>query len=79
MLDCLGDLSLVGVPVLGHYYAYKPGHELNRRLMQKLFEARDTWSYITVNEFNALIGRGGQGMKPPRQRVSEVLRQQAAC
>ncbi len=76
VLDCLGDLSLAAVPILGHYYAYKPGHELNSQLLQKLFESRDAWSYITVNEFNALMG---QGMKPPRQSVSEVLRKQAVC
>ncbi len=79
VLDCLGDLSLAGAPILGHYYAYKPGHELNHRLMQKLFAARDTWFYITVNEFNALIGRHGQGLKPPRQSVVGMLRKQAVC
>ncbi|HEB93733.1 MAG TPA: UDP-3-O-acyl-N-acetylglucosamine deacetylase [Gammaproteobacteria bacterium] len=79
VLDCLGDLSLAGAPILGHYYAYKPGHELNRRLMQKLFAARDAWFYITVNEFNALIGQHGQGLKPPRQSVVGMLRKQAVC
>lgn len=78
VLDCLGDLSLAGVPILGHYYAYKPGHGLNSLLMQKLFEVRDSWSYITVNEFNALMGQGGQSIKQPRQSASEAPRMQAS-
>ena len=79
MLDCLGDLSLAGAPILGHYYTYKPGHELNSQLMQKLFETRDAWFHITVNEFNALMGRRGPDLKASRQGVNGVLRKQAVC
>ena len=57
ILDALGDLSLVGVPILGHYYGYKPGHTINNLLIHKLFEERDAWSYTTVDEFNALVGK----------------------
>ena len=78
VLDCLGDLSLAGVPILGHYYAYKPGHALNSRLMEQLFESRDSWSYITVDEFNALMGEGGQRTKQPWQSVQDVIEKRAA-
>ena len=30
ILDIIGDLSLAGVPVIGHFYGYKPGHALNQ-------------------------------------------------
>ncbi|MCS6981258.1 MAG: bifunctional UDP-3-O-[3-hydroxymyristoyl] N-acetylglucosamine deacetylase/3-hydroxyacyl-ACP dehydratase [Flavobacteriales bacterium] len=29
ILDLIGDLALCGYPVLGHFYAYKPGHKIN--------------------------------------------------
>ena len=35
-LDCIGDLSLIGFPILGHYQAYKSGHSLNQRLVFNL-------------------------------------------
>ena len=33
VLDCLGDLSLFGLPLKAHYQAYKPGHSLNHKLL----------------------------------------------
>jgi len=56
ILDCLGDLSLAGVPIFGHYFAHRPGHALNTALLRKLFEERSAWSYITVEEYNTLMG-----------------------
>lgn len=56
ILDCLGDLALAGVPIMGHLYAYKPGHSLNNLLMHKLFDDRSNWSYLTMDEFIAVTG-----------------------
>jgi len=56
ILDSLGDLALAGVPILGHYFGRKPGHELNSRLMNKLFDERGSWSYTTVEDFETLMG-----------------------
>lgn len=57
VLDSLGDLALAGVTILGHYYAYKPGHDLNAALVKALYAQRDAWSYMTMDEFNSLVGR----------------------
>ena len=72
ILDCMGDLALIGVPVLAHLYARKPGHELNNMLMNKLFAERESWSYITINEFNAMTGRN-QDMVEAESEVSEKM------
>jgi UDP-3-O-[3-hydroxymyristoyl] N-acetylglucosamine deacetylase len=56
VLDCLGDLSLAGVPIIGHFYAHKPGHALNQALLSALFTQPDAWSYLSVSEFNGLFG-----------------------
>ncbi|MFK7753326.1 MAG: UDP-3-O-acyl-N-acetylglucosamine deacetylase [Sedimentitalea sp.] len=37
MLDALGDLSLAGGPVLGHYIGERAGHALTNTLLRKLF------------------------------------------
>jgi UDP-3-O-[3-hydroxymyristoyl] N-acetylglucosamine deacetylase/3-hydroxyacyl-[acyl-carrier-protein] dehydratase len=39
IVDLIGDLALVGRPVVGRIVAYKSGHTLNRELAKKLYEA----------------------------------------
>ena len=56
VLDAFGDLSLAGVPIIGHYYAYKAGHELNQKLIRKMYAEHSAWSYITVDDYNRMMG-----------------------
>jgi UDP-3-O-[3-hydroxymyristoyl] N-acetylglucosamine deacetylase/3-hydroxyacyl-[acyl-carrier-protein] dehydratase len=39
IVDLIGDLLLVGRPVIGRIVAYKSGHALNQQLVRKLYEA----------------------------------------
>lgn len=43
ILDCVGDFSLLGMPVLGHIVASKSGHLFNHKLLTRIFAARDSW------------------------------------
>ncbi len=43
ILDCVGDFSLLGMPVMGHIVASKSGHLFNHKLLKKLFASRDCW------------------------------------
>jgi UDP-3-O-[3-hydroxymyristoyl] N-acetylglucosamine deacetylase len=36
LLDAIGDVSLFGLPVLGHLRAFKTGHALNQKLVQRV-------------------------------------------
>ena len=56
ILDCIGDFGLVGLHILGHYYAKKPGHETNHQFLRTLFNRRDAWSYITLEDYHRLLG-----------------------
>jgi UDP-3-O-[3-hydroxymyristoyl] N-acetylglucosamine deacetylase / 3-hydroxyacyl-[acyl-carrier-protein] dehydratase len=38
IVDLIGDLALVGRPVIGRIVAYKSGHSLNQQLARKLYE-----------------------------------------
>ena len=38
ILDCVGDFYMSGLPLLGSVHARQPGHELNNRLLKKIFE-----------------------------------------
>jgi hypothetical protein len=57
ILDAIGDLALVGVPIIGHLIARKPGHKLNNSLLRRLMENPDAWSYTTVDDINRLLGK----------------------
>ncbi|MCX5646702.1 MAG: UDP-3-O-acyl-N-acetylglucosamine deacetylase [Phycisphaerae bacterium] len=39
IVDLIGDLALVGRPVIGRIVAYKSGHGLNQQLVRKLYDA----------------------------------------
>ena len=43
LLDCLGDFSLLGMPILGHIMADKSGHAFNHAFLKLFFERRDSW------------------------------------
>jgi UDP-3-O-[3-hydroxymyristoyl] N-acetylglucosamine deacetylase/3-hydroxyacyl-[acyl-carrier-protein] dehydratase len=40
ILDCIGDLFLLGFPIYGHVYATKSGHALNRQLLKKIAQQK---------------------------------------
>ncbi|MDD5723508.1 MAG: UDP-3-O-acyl-N-acetylglucosamine deacetylase [Syntrophales bacterium] len=46
ILDAIGDLSLLGMPIIGHFVAYRSGHRLNNLLLRKLLEHRECWEMI---------------------------------
>jgi UDP-3-O-[3-hydroxymyristoyl] N-acetylglucosamine deacetylase len=43
ILDLIGDLSLAGMPILGHVVAHKSGHGLNTRMASKLLGSPQSW------------------------------------
>lgn len=50
LLDSIGDLYLAGMPIVGHFNAYKTGHLLNQILLIKLFADTEAWSYVNLDE-----------------------------
>lgn len=46
VLDLVGDLALLGCPVLGHVIADRSGHELHQGLMQAIVDNPYCWEYV---------------------------------
>ncbi|MDR1349299.1 MAG: UDP-3-O-acyl-N-acetylglucosamine deacetylase [Zoogloeaceae bacterium] len=46
ILDAIGDLYLLGHPLLAAFTAHKSGHELNNRLARALLKQRDAWELV---------------------------------
>lgn len=47
VLDAIGDLYLVGHPLLGAFSAHKSGHALNNRLLRELLADATAWEWMT--------------------------------
>jgi UDP-3-O-[3-hydroxymyristoyl] N-acetylglucosamine deacetylase len=47
ILDAVGDLSLIGLPICGHIIANKSGHTLHVKLLKKLLLNRDAWEIVS--------------------------------
>ena len=47
ILDAIGDLYLLGKPLVARYVAYKSGHGLNNQLARALLAQQDAWELIT--------------------------------
>ncbi len=45
ILDAIGDLYLLGKPILARYTAHKSGHTLNNRLIKTLLDQKDAWVF----------------------------------
>ena len=57
ILDAMGDLHLVGRPLLAAYSAFRSGHAMNNLLLRELLAHRDAWEEVTFeNEREAPQG-----------------------
>jgi UDP-3-O-[3-hydroxymyristoyl] N-acetylglucosamine deacetylase len=48
VLDLVGDLTLLGYPVLGHVKAYKTGHAQHLGLMQAIVASPECWEIVEM-------------------------------
>ncbi len=47
ILDFIGDISIVGSPIIGHFVVKKSGHFLNQHMLKKLMESKKHWKVMT--------------------------------
>lgn len=67
VLDLIGDMALLGSPILGHVIADRSGHGLHLDLMQSVVDNPDCWEYVKFQKKgNAIFRRpvSGPGTKP---------------
>ena len=50
MLDAIGDLYLIGKPLLAEYTAFRSGHALNNRLLRELLAQADAWEMVSFED-----------------------------
>ena len=54
ILDGIGDLYLLGAPLIGAFSAYKSGHSLNNKLLRKLTATKSAWEIVTYEDEAAI-------------------------
>ena len=57
ILDAMGDLYLVGKPLLASYSARRSGHALNNRLLRELLNHPEAWDVVSFDD----LGRAPAG------------------
>jgi UDP-3-O-[3-hydroxymyristoyl] N-acetylglucosamine deacetylase len=56
ILDVIGDLSLVGHPVVGHLVAHRGGHALHTAFAAKILEEADAWRLVDATSDGTPVG-----------------------
>ncbi len=51
VLDCFGDIALLGRPVIGVLEAYKTGHALNHKLVEAVLARESAWEEVDASDF----------------------------
>jgi UDP-3-O-[3-hydroxymyristoyl] N-acetylglucosamine deacetylase len=49
VLDAIGDLYLLGHPLIGAFAGHKSGHALNNQLLRRLLETTQAWEYASFD------------------------------
>lgn len=55
ILDAIGDLYLAGYQILGAFYGYKSGHQLNNQLLRAIFADENNYKIVTKYD-NEMVG-----------------------
>jgi UDP-3-O-[3-hydroxymyristoyl] N-acetylglucosamine deacetylase len=50
ILDAMGDLYILGKPLLASYSAFRSGHALNNKLLRELLARADAWDVVTFDD-----------------------------
>lgn len=50
ILDAIGDLYLLGHPLIGAFSARKSGHALNNKILRSLIADQEAWELVSFNE-----------------------------
>ena len=52
VLDAIGDLYILGYPLIAAFSGYKSGHAMNNKLLRALLEDDSAWEYVSFDGSN---------------------------
>jgi len=69
ILDAVGDLALVGYPVIGHLVAHRAGHALHTEFAAKILEETNAWRLVE-SPFEGALAPLPAGVKHAAPRLA---------
>ncbi len=71
VLDLIGDLALLGCPLLGHVSAYKAGHKQHLGFMETIADSPECWELLELrkNGSHSVINR----LLPHKNKTGKIL------
>ena len=69
ILDVIGDLALVGYPVIGHLVTHRGGHDLHTSFAAKVLEEVDAWQIVESPIDPSLVG---MPVAVPAKRAAQI-------
>ena len=60
LLDAMGDLYILGKPLLAHYRAHRSGHALNNALLRQLQAQPQDWEVVSFDDVRSAPKGFGQ-------------------
>jgi len=72
ILDAIGDLSLLGIPIIGHFVANKSGHRLNNLLLKELLIRKECWMLVSRFSKEGMLN-GLKSLRVPSFRVLDSV------
>lgn len=74
VLDLIGDLTLLGSPILGHVIADRSGHSSHLGLMKAIADNPDCWEYVKfTKKGNSMLKQVVVGTKNAGDRINQLL------
>jgi len=68
VLDLIGDLALLGLPIIGHIFADRSGHFLHNQFVQMILDNHDSWILVGSQDLDFAPMTNGTG---PRKTFSQ--------
>jgi len=74
VLDLIGDLTLLGSPIMGHVIAERSGHSLHLGLMESIAANPDCWEYVQFRKNGgSVLKQVVVGTKSAGDRLNQLL------
>ncbi len=65
VLDLIGDLSLLGHPLVGHVVAERAGHAMHTALVTRLLREKDAWQLVRAEESRKQVPSSAPAVAAP--------------
>ncbi len=73
ILDFIGDLSILGVPVIGHFKVERSGHFLNQEMLRSLVNSKKHWKFISFDPLHPEAQPQNSALSVPAFALPEGL------